>query len=118
MPYSKLENIETNEILFDTGKATIQESSYVILDELGQLLEKNAGFELKIIGHTDGDGTADSNQLLSEERAESVKEYLTDNFLIKGNRFHTEGRGASAPVASNETSEGKQKNRRVAFIKM
>jgi len=109
---------ETNEILFDVGKATIQASSFTILDELGQLLEENKDFNLNIIGHTDADGAAETNQELSEDRAQSVKAYLTDNFAIKGNRLQTAGRGASVPVATNETEAGKQQNRRVEFVKM
>ena len=109
---------ETNEILFDVGKASIQESSYSILDELGELLEVNSDFSIKIIGHTDADGAADSNQTLSELRAKSVKEYLTDNYAIKGNRLVPAGKGSSAPVASNDNAEGKRKNRRVEFVKM
>lgn len=109
---------ETNEILFDVGKASIQKSSYSILDELGKLLEDNNDFNIKIIGHTDADGSADANQTLSEVRAKSVKEYLTDNFAIKGNRLIPDGKGSSEPVASNESGEGKRKNRRVEFIKI
>jgi len=109
---------ETNEILFDVGLSSLQMDSTTILDELGQLLEENQDFDLSIIGHTDSDGAAETNQRLSEERAKSVKEYLTDNYAIKGSRLSTEGRGASVPVASNETEDGKQQNRRVEFIKM
>ena len=81
------------------------------------MLEDNSDFSITIIGHTDADGAADTNQTLSEQRAKSVKEYLTDNFAIKGSRLQTEGRGATVPVDSNENEEGKQKNRRVEFIK-
>jgi len=109
---------ETNEILFDVGKATIQASSYSILDELGKLLETNNDFSIRIVGHTDADGAAEKNQTLSELRAKSVKEYLTDNFAIKGNRLVPEGKGSSAPVASNDSDMGKRKNRRVEFIKI
>jgi len=109
---------ETNEILFDTGKASIQESSFSILNEIGQVLQENENLKINIIGHTDSDGTTDGNQTLSEARAKSVKEYLTDNYPIMGNRLKTEGKGASNPIASNDTSDGKRKNRRVQFIKI
>jgi len=111
-------HFETNEILFDTGKSTIQTGSTSILDELGQLLEKNTEFNISIIGHTDADGAVATNQKLSEDRARSVKEYLTDNFAIKGNRLAYKGMGASQPIAPNDTAAGKRKNRRVEFIKM
>ena len=109
---------ETNEILFDTGKASIQKSSSPILKEIGELLQENQNLKIKIIGHTDSDGQADTNQTLSEARAKSVKEYLTDNFPIMGNRLQTMGEGASKPVASNDSEENKRKNRRVQFIKV
>jgi outer membrane protein OmpA-like peptidoglycan-associated protein len=111
-------HFETNEILFDSGLSSLQMGSTSVLDELGQLLEENTDFDLTIVGHTDADGRSESNQKLSEDRARSVKEYLTDNFAIKGSRLQTQGRGADMPVASNDTEDGKQKNRRVEFIKI
>jgi outer membrane protein OmpA-like peptidoglycan-associated protein len=111
-------HFETNEILFDVGLSSLQMGSTAILDELGQLLEEHTDFNLSIVGHTDADGASESNQKLSEDRARSVKEYLTDNYAIKGSRLQTEGRGASVPVDTNDTEEGKQNNRRVEFIKM
>lgn len=109
---------ETNEILFDVGKASIQDSSFSILNEIGEVLQENQNLKIKIIGHTDSDGGTTSNQTLSEARAKSVKEYLTDNFPIMGNRLQTMGEGASKPVASNDSADGKRKNRRVQFIKV
>ncbi len=109
---------ETNEILFDVGKASIQESSFSILNEIGVVLNENPKLKINIIGHTDSDGQISTNQLLSEMRAKSVKEYITDNYPIMGNRLKTMGEGASKPVASNDSNEGKRKNRRVQFIKV
>ena len=109
---------ETNEILFDVGKASIQESSFSILNEIGAVLKENPNLKINIIGHTDSDGQTSTNQLLSEMRAKSVKEYITDNYPIMGNRLKTMGEGASKPVASNDTNEGKRKNRRVQFIRV
>jgi len=109
---------ETNEILFDVGKASIQDSSFSILNEIGELLQEYQNLKIQIIGHTDSDGDTASNQTLSEARAKSVKEYLTDNFPIMGNRMQTMGEGASKPVASNDSVDGKRKNRRVQFIKV
>jgi outer membrane protein OmpA-like peptidoglycan-associated protein len=109
---------ETNEILFDVGRSSLQMGSTTILDELGQLLEENTDFNLSIVGHTDADGAAETNQKLSEDRARSVKEYITDNFAVKGNRLEYKGMGSNKPIASNDTEEGKRKNRRVEFIKI
>lgn len=108
----------TNEILFDVGKASIQEASFPILNEIGDVLKENPKLKINIIGHTDSDGSTAANQALSEIRAKSVKEYLTDNYPIMGNRMKTMGEGASNPIATNDSNEGKRKNRRVQFIKV
>jgi len=108
---------ETNEILFDVNKASIQGSSFPILKEIGQILQENPTLRLNIIGHTDSDGKTSTNQILSEERAKSVKEHLSSNFSIAESRLQTEGKGESEPIDNNSTTEGKANNRRVAFIK-
>jgi len=109
---------ETNEILFDTNKSSIQVSSFSILNELGKVLQENPNLKLKIIGHTDSDGTVSSNQILSENRAKSVKQYFNTHFSIDQIRIKTEGKGESNPVDTNTTQKGKANNRRVEFIKL
>jgi outer membrane protein OmpA-like peptidoglycan-associated protein len=109
---------ETDEIHFNIGKASIQANSFSILDEIGQILQDTPELKLKIIGHTDSDGKVATNQQLSEARSKSVKEYLSNHFSIESNRLQTEGKGESNPVASNDTKDGKKKNRRVEFIKI
>lgn len=106
----------TNEILFDTKKATIKSSSTPILNEIGKVLEENPNIKVKIIGHTDSDGTESDNLKLSQQRAESVKNYLTANFKIDKNNLITEGKGETSPIADNATEEGKKQNRRVEFL--
>lgn len=108
----------TNDILFDVNKAIIKPSSFKVLDELGKTLAENPDISVKIIGHTDSDGSTTANQALSEKRAEAIKEYLSDNFPIAGKRMKTIGKGESEPITTNSTSEGKAKNRRVEFIKI
>ena len=108
----------TNEILFDTNKATIKSSSEKILAELGEALKSAPDFKVMIIGHTDGDGKEADNQKLSEKRAESVKNYLVSKFDIDSSRLQTSGKGASQPLADNKTEDGKAKNRRVEFKKI
>lgn len=108
----------TNDILFDINKAIIKPSSFKILDELGKTLADNPDVFIKIIGHTDSDGNAISNQLLSKKRAEAIKAYLSNNFPIAGKRMKVIGKGESEPIASNTTSQRKAKNRRVEFIKI
>lgn len=108
----------TNEILFDTNKATIKPSSETVLAELGEALKSAPDFKVMIIGHTDGDGKSADNQKLSEKRAESVKTYLVSKFGIEASRMQTSGKGASQPIADNATNEGKAQNRRVEFKKI
>ncbi|MCF6168827.1 OmpA family protein [Lutibacter sp.] len=108
----------TNDILFDINKAIIKSSSFKVLDELGQTLADNPDVFIKIIGHTDSDGSAIANQLLSKKRAEAIKVYLSDNFPIAGKRMLVIGKGESEPITSNATSNGKAKNRRVEFVKI
>jgi len=105
----------TSEILFDVNKATIKSSCAAILADLGKALKENPSVTISITGHTDSDGIETANQLLSEQRAESVKNHLAANFGIEKSRMTTFGKGASEPVADNTSEEGKIKNRRVEF---
>ncbi len=105
----------TNEILFESNKATIKSSSAAILKELGIALQENESVKIEIIGHTDTIGKETENQKLSQQRAESVKLYLNKNFDIDKNRITTLGRGATEPIANNDSENGKQQNRRVEF---
>jgi outer membrane protein OmpA-like peptidoglycan-associated protein len=105
----------TNEILFDTNKATLKNSSISVLNELGKALQDNPTVKVKITGHTDSDGKETNNQKLSEQRAESVKNYLIANFDIDKNKLTTLGKGESNPIADNVNEEGKKQNRRVEF---
>lgn len=106
----------TNEILFASGSNTIQSSSYDFLNKLVDVLSNDPAINLSIIGHTDSDGNEADNLTLSEQRAESVKNYLIEHG-ISAQRLQAEGKGESEPVASNTTTEGKEKNRRVEFKK-
>ncbi|MGV6845241.1 MAG: OmpA family protein [Lutibacter sp.] len=108
----------TNDILFDVNKSNIKQSSFKILNEIGQTLADNPNVSIQIVGHTDSDGTAVQNQILSQKRAEAIKSYLSDNYPIAGKRMEVVGKGESEPIASNQTEEGKAKNRRVEFIKI
>jgi len=107
----------TSNILFASGSSTIEGSSFDLLNKIGKVIEgSNANF--MITGHTDSDGDDKANQKLSEERAQSVKEYLVKNFKIKDSQLSTAGKGESEPIADNKTAEGKKQNRRVEFKKL
>ncbi|WP_461532225.1 OmpA family protein [Sinomicrobium sp.] len=106
----------TSDILFDTGKASLQASSFPILDEIGEVMKTNPSKQLTIIGHTDSDGSDAANQKLSEQRAESVKTYLMYKHNIDSKQMTTLGKGESQPVASGNSAADKAKNRRVEFL--
>jgi OmpA-OmpF porin, OOP family len=108
----------TNEILFDTNSDKIKPESNNIISEIGKLLTENAGVNIKIIGHTDNDGDAAANMVLSKKRAEAVKMRLAYGFGIEETRIQTDGKGASMPLNANKTAEEKAINRRVEFIKL
>jgi outer membrane protein OmpA-like peptidoglycan-associated protein len=108
----------TRGILFDVNSDKIKPESYGTLKEIAQVLKDNATVKVKIIGHTDSDGSAAANLDLSKRRSASVKNSLSKDFGIDASRMETDGKGASEPASPNTTPEGKANNRRVEFIKM
>ena len=110
--------ISTNGILFDSGSDKIQPQSYGIIRQISQVLMQDNTIKLNIVGHTDADGTDDTNLKLSKARAEAVKNALITIYKISSDRLQTDGKGERIPVGDNNTSDGKAQNRRVEFIKM
>ena len=106
----------TNEILFDTNKATIKSSSKKVLDDLGNALKENPSVKVSITGYTDSDGNEGDNQKLSENRAQAVANYFVANYGLSKSRFETNGKGESDPITDNFSEENKQQNRRVEFV--
>jgi len=102
-------------ITFETAKDIIRPSSYPILEQVVVALRENPTYNLQINGHTDNHGKADANQILSEKRANAVKNYLVNKGIDAG-RLRTAGYGGTQPIADNATAEGREKNRRVEFI--
>jgi OmpA-OmpF porin, OOP family len=103
------------QIQFDTGKATIKASSYPICDEIVKLLKANPDIKrVSVEGHTDDRGAVEMNNKLSQDRADSVKAYLTSHGIDES-RLEAHGFGPSKPIESNDTDAGRQKNRRVEF---
>jgi outer membrane protein OmpA-like peptidoglycan-associated protein len=100
---------------FNTNEAIILEESFEELHQLIQLLKDFADLQVEIIGHTDSDGSTADNLVLSDNRAEAVKNFLLFHGEIDPTRLKTAGMGESQPVASNLTEEGKAQNRRVEF---
>lgn len=109
--------VSTNGILFDVGSANIQPQSMGIIHQISQVLQQESSMKLKIVGHTDADGSEENNMKLSKNRAEAVKNALVSVYGIAGDRLISEGKGESEPVGDNNTPDGKAQNRRVEFIK-
>lgn len=103
------------DIYFDTDKAALLPLSFVELNKLIALMEKHPAMVIEIQGHTDNQGNDDYNNILSFERAKAVAIYLNANG-IEANRIQFIGYGTSKPIASNDTVDGRQLNRRVAFL--
>ena len=99
-------------ITFDTGSAMIRSDFYGVLDSVAKVLAEFNKTAIKVSGHTDSTGGAQLNQTLSEQRANSVGNYLAKQGVAAG-RIQSYGYGPRYPVASNDTAEGRQANRRV-----
>jgi len=107
----------TRGILFDTDSDKIKPESAPVLRMIAKGLEANPALKLLIEGHTDSVGSADHNLDLSKRRAEAVKSVLASQFAIDAGRLATAGLGASKPVESNDTPQGRAQNRRVELVK-
>jgi OmpA-OmpF porin, OOP family len=106
-------HVDVYGILFDFDKDTLKEESKPTLDAISKLLESHPDMKLAIVGHTDDVGSAEYNLDLSRRRAENVVAELVDEYDIDEDRLHASGAGMTEPVASNDTDEGRAKNRRV-----
>ncbi len=102
-------------IEFNSDSADVGDSYNDEMQDVVEYLIKNPKAILTIIGHTDNSGTTQQNLILSKKRAESVKDYLVDNFNIDQQRLKTQGVGSAKPVADNDTEEGRKNNRRVTI---
>ena len=102
-------------INFDVDSDVIRDESKPTLDKIIAMLKSEPAMQLIIEGHTDSDGDTDHNQVLSQQRAESVKLYLVSGG-ISSSRLLTKGYGESTPVAPNQTAAGKAQNRRVELV--
>jgi len=103
------------DMLFDTGGSTLKPGAQLLLDKLAAYLQQNPGAHAIIEGHTDNVGSDTMNQALSERRAAAVAVALQARG-ITGDRLETMGLGESYPVATNDTSAGREENRRVEVV--
>lgn len=107
--------VTLGDVLFDTGQANLKPGADLVLGRLATFLSANPQTKVLIEGHTDSRGSDDYNIGLSQRRAEAVATALTARG-ISSDSVRTKGRGRAYPVASNETPEGRQQNRRVEII--
>ncbi|MGH7818420.1 MAG: OmpA family protein [Candidatus Binatia bacterium] len=105
----------TRNIHFEFDKATIRPESFPVLDDVAGVLKDNPQLNILVQGHTDSVGSVQYNQRLSQRRSDSVRDYLVKKGIAAA-RLDTEGKGESAPIASNETAVGRAMNRRVEFL--
>ena len=103
-----------NAVRFDFNKSTLTPSAKANLDKLVPVFKEYADTDIKIFGYTDSKGTDEYNLKLSEQRAESVKNYFASKGL-NVSRFQNVGMGEADPIADNETDTGRLQNRRVEF---
>lgn len=104
-------------ILFDVDKAALRSGAESKLRSIAESInEASPRGPIRIIGHTDSTASASYNKQLAEDRANTVKDWLQNNANIDASRMTIEAAGQARPIASNETAEGRQKNRRVAII--
>ncbi len=102
-------------VFFETGSAELKKESLIELNSLKKLLEDNPSLKIQINGHTDSIGSDESNLTLSNNRAKAVYDFLIQNGIDE-KRLKYKGFGEAEPVASNDTPEGRQENRRTEFI--
>jgi len=104
-------------IYFDTDSANLKEESGPTLEEIGGLLKTHPSLNLLVVGHTDSQGGYDYNMDLSQRRAAAAVKSLVDRLGVDPKRLRAAGVGYLSPVASNDTPEGRAKNRRVELVK-
>jgi OmpA-OmpF porin, OOP family len=105
-------NKAAKNIFFATGSAKLLAKSYKSLKDVAQILKDNPSYKINVDGYTDITGSAEKNQVLSENRANSVKQYLITNGVDES-RITATGHGINDPIADNKTAAGRAKNRRV-----
>jgi len=114
VPLKKDQTVTLTNVFFDFSSTDVRKESYPELNRLVEFLEKNSTVSIEIYGHTDNVGTDSDNLKLSQERVNAVKSYLVSK-SISEKRMKAIGFGESKPLSSNNTEEGRQKNRRVEF---
>lgn len=105
-------------ILFDSGSDRLKPESAAVIQSIARGFEINPNLKVLIEGHTDSVGNAAQNLDLSRRRAEAVRFVLSSQFKVDASRLTTAGLGATKPIDSNDTPQGRSQNRRVEFVKL
>lgn len=113
-PIKHGETVVLKNIFFETASYELLPASTVELDKLVAFMNNNPTIQIEIGGHTDNIGKSEDNQLLSENRAKAVRQYLIDH-TISSERISYNGYAETQPIATNETPEGRAQNRRTEF---
>jgi outer membrane protein OmpA-like peptidoglycan-associated protein len=103
-------------IFFDVNSAAIRSESAATLEQVARLLAENPDLNLIVVGHTDNVGRLHYNLQLSERRAAAMVKQLINRYRVPKQRLRSAGVGFLAPVASNDSEEGRAKNRRVELV--
>jgi len=107
--------VNMSDVLFDTGRFTLRPAAREKLAKISGILLAYPGLKLQVEGHTDSVGSEEFNQRLSEQRAGAVRDYLVEQ-AVSSDSITVRGFGKTRPVASNDTPEGRQQNRRVEIV--
>ena len=107
--------VNMSDVLFDTGSYVLKPGAREKLAKISGILLAHPGLKMQIEGHTDSVGSSEFNQRLSEQRADSVRDFLLEQGVLPSS-ITAQGFGKTAPVASNDTPEGRQRNRRVEIV--
>lgn len=108
--------ISLNAISFRSGKSNIEPASFPVLAKLGDALKLFPMASMTIEGHTDSAGSDSANLLLSQDRADAVRQYLISNLSVATERISSIGYGEAKPIASNDTESGRARNRRIDVV--
>jgi outer membrane protein OmpA-like peptidoglycan-associated protein len=110
-----VEIVADERVFFDSGKFEVKPAGVDVLKKVAEVLKTRSSSDLSVEGHTDNVGNAQTNQALSQRRAEAVRTSLLSQG-VPANRVKTIGYGMTKPIASNDSAEGKQTNRRTELI--
>jgi OmpA-OmpF porin, OOP family len=110
-------HVEVPGIFFDTGKSVLKPESDASVAEIARLLKSDAALKVFVVGHTDNVAALDLNMKLSQARADAVVQSLVTKHGVAASRLVGRGAGPLAPVASNDSEDGRAKNRRVELVK-